>query len=288
MSRPPTPQGFEDVDRSGEATGCAAYLEVASQLAAARSYKEKALEHVAPHPALTVLEIGCGTGVDLASLAGKLGPSGKAVGLDASLHLLIQTRNRAQNNEAVRAPMPLFCADAHDLPFADATFDGCRADRILQHLEDPLGALRELGRVCRPEGRVVVSEPDWDSLVIDVGSNSDEERRLTRRVRDVRADAVRHGAIGSRLPRLFRTAGFEDVHVESHVLTVESPHLAEELLGLSAGALSAYERGDLEARDTARWVALLQSASRSGRLFCALTGFTVVGHLPTAPLGDIS
>ena len=286
MTDPQPSRGFEDVDRSGEAAGCAAYLEVASKLPAARAYKGQALEQVAPRPGLAVLEIGCGTGVDLISLARRLGPSGLAVGVDASLHLLAATHHRARAAGADHATVSMPCADAHALPFTDSSFDGCRADRVLQHLEDPLRALCELVRVCRPGGRVVVSEPDWDSLVVDVGSDTGEERRLARRVRDVCADAVRHGAVGSRLPRLFRTAGLEDVQAEAHVLTVESPHLAEELLGLSAGALSAYERGNLDARDTARWVAVLRTASRSGRLFCALTGFTVAGRKPSATFGD--
>ncbi len=52
-------------------------------------------------------------------------------------------------------------------PIPDATFDGCWADRLFQHLEAPLAALQELVRVTKPHGRVVVVDPDYSTQVMD-------------------------------------------------------------------------------------------------------------------------
>ena len=48
------------------------------------------------------------------------------------------------------------------------TFDGCRVDRVLHHLDDPARALTELTRVARPRGRVVACEPDIDTFLFDL------------------------------------------------------------------------------------------------------------------------
>src|SRR6202023_1920244 len=62
--------------------------------------------------------------------------------------------------------------DAHHLPFPDLTFDACRVDRVLQHLEDPQRAIAEMARVLKIGGRIAAAEPDWDTLVIDVPDRS--------------------------------------------------------------------------------------------------------------------
>jgi ubiquinone/menaquinone biosynthesis C-methylase UbiE len=41
-------------------------------------------------------------------------------------------------------------ADAAQLPYGDKTFDGCRIDRVLQHIRDPAAAIGEMVRVLRP------------------------------------------------------------------------------------------------------------------------------------------
>ena len=61
-------------------------------------------------------------------------------------------------------------ADASALPFPDASFDGCCATEVLEHVEDDRGALRELHRVLRPGGILAISVPHarcpfwWDPI----------------------------------------------------------------------------------------------------------------------------
>jgi len=50
-------------------------------------------------------------------------------------------------------------ADALALPFADQSFEAVRASHVLEHIPDPLKALNEWKRVCRPEGKVVIFVP---------------------------------------------------------------------------------------------------------------------------------
>ncbi len=96
----------------------------------------------------SVLDVGAGTGVSTEELA----RSGAfAVGVDLSVGMLRAGR-------AVRPRVPLLAGDALRLPFADGTFDAVTISFALRNVVDTDAALRELGRVTRPGGRLVVCE----------------------------------------------------------------------------------------------------------------------------------
>src|SRR5215467_14494169 len=109
--------------------------------------------------------------------------SGRLVGLDASAAWIAWARRRAQAIHA--APVPVTCeiGEVQELPFPDATFDACRAARLL----DGALALGGMVRVTRPGGRIVVVDFDWDTLIID---HPDKER--TRTFIQSHADAIRN------------------------------------------------------------------------------------------------
>lgn len=95
-----------------------------------------------------VLDVGAGTGVSTA----ELGRSGAyAVGADLSVGMLEAGRR-------VRPATPLLAGDALALPFRDGTFDAVTTSFALRNVVDTDGALRELARVTRRGGRLVVCE----------------------------------------------------------------------------------------------------------------------------------
>ncbi|WBB77966.1 demethylmenaquinone methyltransferase [Micromonospora sp. WMMD882] len=99
-------------------------------------------------PGQRVLDVGAGTGVSTEELAHS---GAYAVGADLSLGMLAAGRQ-------VRPRVPLLAGDALRLPFADATFDAVTISFALRNVTDPDAALRELARVTRPGGRLVVCE----------------------------------------------------------------------------------------------------------------------------------
>ena len=93
-----------------------------------------------------VLDVGCGTGLFLE----RLGKGCEAVGLDLSPGMLRRARKR---NPGV----PLILGDAEHLPFRAGSFSAVFSFTVLQNLPHPLLALREMARVVRAGGKVVVS-----------------------------------------------------------------------------------------------------------------------------------
>jgi demethylmenaquinone methyltransferase / 2-methoxy-6-polyprenyl-1,4-benzoquinol methylase len=101
-----------------------------------------------------VLDLGAGTGVSTEQLAHS---GAYAVGVDLSLGMLRAGR-------AKRPAVPLLAGDALALPFADETFDAVTISLALRNVVDPDAALREMSRVTKPGGRLVVCEfshPVW-------------------------------------------------------------------------------------------------------------------------------
>ncbi len=263
-------RGFEAVDAEQNPLRFAAYLEVVGDLRVVRDYRERALALLAPAPGERLLEIGCGTGENALDLARRVLPGGTVAGIDASVTMISEARSNAAK---AGLPIDLRVGDAHALDFPDGQFDAVAAERVLQHVGDPARAVAEMARVCRPGGRVVVSEPDWGTLTIDLPDGA-----LTGRVLQALCAGVRQAWIGRQLPRYFRQAGLMEIAVEPAVLVLESIAQAEHLLGLRTRALEAFQDGRLTAADVAAWIAALERAEKAGSSFTSLTGFTVRGR----------
>src|SRR5439155_13157782 len=104
--------------------------------------------------------------------------------------------------------------DAAHLDFPLETFDGVRADRMLQHVADPVQVLTEMIRVAKPGGVVAVSDTDWGTLAVDMS-----DRDVTRRLLGYGFDrGIRNPWIGRQLPRRFREAELLDIRVVPHAL----------------------------------------------------------------------
>ncbi|MCC7242299.1 MAG: methyltransferase domain-containing protein [Acidobacteria bacterium] len=99
------------------------------------------------------LDVGCGTGVLALAVAERALPAGRVVGLDASEEMLGVARRKSSAIEWVPGK-------AESLPFEDASFDAVLSQVALMLFEQPVGALRQMWRMLRPGGRLVVAVPD--------------------------------------------------------------------------------------------------------------------------------
>jgi SAM-dependent methyltransferase len=122
-------------------------------------------EALAPQPGEHILEVGPGTGYYSLPVADWLGPDGTLEILDLQQEMLDHTSGRAR--EAGLGNVVATQGDARSLPYGDDAFDGAFLVTVLGEVPDQEAALRELRRVVRPGGRVVVGElfgdPHWVS-----------------------------------------------------------------------------------------------------------------------------
>jgi SAM-dependent methyltransferase len=161
------------------------------------------LDHLSPGTSL--LDVGCGPGSITIDLASRVAP-GLTVGVDADGGVIGQAVEAAGR---VGVEIGFRVADVRRLDVADGSFDVVHAHQLLQHLADPVGALREMRRVCRPGGLVAARDADYAAMTwAPAGPALDRWLALYREVARLNGgepDAGRH------LLGWARRAGFAEV-----------------------------------------------------------------------------
>jgi ubiquinone/menaquinone biosynthesis C-methylase UbiE len=169
-------------------------------------------------PEAHVLDVGCGPGTITVGLAGSV-PEGRVVGVDAAAGILADARaeaeRRAQRNVSFEV------GDVYQLGFADGTFDVVHAHQLLQHLADPVAALAEMRRVCRPGGLIAARDGDYGGFLWFPEDRELAEWR-SRYQRLARALGGEPDA-GRRMIAWARRAGFTDVRASASVWLFATP-----------------------------------------------------------------
>ncbi|UED87225.1 methyltransferase domain-containing protein [Streptomyces profundus] len=177
-----------------------------------RSHRWRTAENSAAYllpelrPGQALLDIGCGPGTLTADLAGRVAP-GPVTAVDHAPGILAAARAEAESRGLT--DIRFATADAHALAFDDDSFDVVHAHQVLQHLPDPVRALREMRRVCRPGGVVAVRDADYAAMTW-FPEHRGLDTWLERYRRVARAEGGEPDA-GRRLFAWARAAGFGEI-----------------------------------------------------------------------------
>jgi len=226
------------------------------------------LERLKLGPGERVLDVGSGPGLLLRELAERVGPEGRAVGVDLSDDMLALARARCQD----LAWASVQHADAGALPFDEHAFDAVVSTQVYEYVSDLAAAFRRLFQITRPGGRVAILDTDYDSFVLHT-----EDPPRHARVMEVWDEHFVHRGLPRVLGTLLRQAGFRVRSTEAIPIcnTRWEPdefsfHLVPMMAGFVAGR--APEREGL-ARD---WLAEQRHLGAAGRYFFSLNRYLVV------------
>ncbi|MFD7458164.1 MULTISPECIES: class I SAM-dependent methyltransferase [unclassified Streptomyces] len=169
-------------------------------------------------PHMRVLDIGCGPGTITADLA-ELVPDGHVTGVDTAPGVLDQARATAAGRGLTNVDFAV--ADVHALDYPDDTFCVVHAHQVLQHVGDPVRALREMKRVTKPGGYIAVRDSDYAGMTwYPASPGMDEWAALYQRV--ARANGGEPDA-GRRLRSWALAAGLTDITATSATWTFATP-----------------------------------------------------------------
>lgn len=212
-----------------------------------------------------VVDIG-GSAADIAVLRRRVGRAGHVVCVDRDREPLVAGRASVRQGLGPTAnggAVGFVQASAARLALPADSCVAARVDRVLSHVDDPMVVLREVRRVVRPGGTVVVVEPDHESHVVDEGDDVS--------LAFVTAAVLRRHAVRFANPRAPRrlagqlmAAGFARVDV--HVSSFGFPSLAEvdRALGVTELVADAVADGEVSADEARRWHEALAAKSAAG------------------------
>lgn len=246
------------------------WLAMLSQISAVTAYKALSYDLLDLQPGERAVDVGCGIGYDARELARRVGPEGKVVGVDGSEDMI--ARAIEATDEATARTLSFLTGDATALPLESGAFDALRADRLLQHVDDPLQALIEFRRVLRPGARLVIIEPDWKTMAVYPGSAiGGDDDRCAAAIFDWQVAHTRHPLIGRQLRMLLTQAGFVSVSVTPVAYASTSFMEADLTLELTRAVTGAAEQWPtrLSAADAQAWRVTAQAADAAGHFFAS-------------------
>jgi SAM-dependent methyltransferase len=176
--------------------------------------------YLLPHlrPGMSLLDVGCGPGTITVDLAALVAP-GRVTAIEVTEEALALARSHAAERGCDTVEFAV--ADVHDLALPDGAFDVVHAHQVLQHVADPVRALAQLRRVCRPGGLVAARDSDYTGFTwYPEVPGLDHWLDLYRRA--ARANGGEPDA-GRRLLSWARAAGFREATASASTWCFASP-----------------------------------------------------------------
>lgn len=131
--------------------------------------KRSSYDHFSGLEGAHILDLGCGTGLDVRKMA-EGNPQSHYTGVDHDQTLLAEAAK-----PGLLKNLDYKVANVHELPFDDESINGIRSERLFQHLKDEGAVWQEMIRVSRPGSSVMILETDWSSLNFYTGLKKEEE-----------------------------------------------------------------------------------------------------------------
>ncbi len=219
----------------------------------------------------SVLEAGCGVGAQTVTLASN-SPKALITSIDVSEASIAEARRTVQ--AAGIGSVTLRQADIFHLPFPPASFDHVFLCFVLEHLAQPVEALRALKSVLRPGGTITVIEGDHGSTYFY--PDSEFARRAVHCQVELQARARGNALIGRALYPLLTAAGFGEIYVSPRMVYVDSskPELVEGFTKNTFTAMiegirqSSLDAGLMSEREFDKGVADLYRTAEADGVFC--------------------
>ncbi|MES2907071.1 MAG: methyltransferase domain-containing protein [Pseudomonadota bacterium] len=248
--------GFRAVDETNS-TKMQRCLDAMQAMDSFKAYKQRTLDLLVEKGRTAALDVGCGLGDDVIKLSQKFA---RAAGVDSSTTLINEAQARYENTSC-----EFFCADAHELPFADAEFDAVRIDRALQHITGPQQVIAEMARVTKRGGIVLCAEPDWGTFFVRAGEDA-----LTEEIQEHWASSFQNPWIGRQLSDIMSVAGIGDLIVEEHQLLTRGFEQSDLVFDISA---TLQKTEGFEDKEKAEWLETYRASEAvAGVTLCICKG----------------
>ena len=218
-------------------------------------------------PGQSVLDVGSGPGSITLEFGRRVGSDGQAIGVDINATFVERAQAQAQHQGLPQVRYER--ADFPPLPFADQAVDRVFCKNVLEYVDSAATTVREIARVAKPGGTIVLIDSDWDMLALDASDEALHDRVLQA----VTSTATKEPRIGRKLPRLCQAAGLTDITTRIFA----SPDRVGHALPMLEKSLYHYATvsGAVSQAEADAWLADIKARLDSGEYFFCLPQFLV-------------
>jgi ubiquinone/menaquinone biosynthesis C-methylase UbiE len=248
-------RSFTALDRVHDVEAYVHALEAFDEIPQLQELKRVARDMI--RPGTSVLDVGCGFGLETVRLARIVGQAGRVAGIDKSAEFIAEAKQRAV---AAGLAIDYRAGEAQSLPYADESFDAVRAERLLIYLKDWEKAVAEMKRVAKPGASLAFIEPEFGTTTINL-----PDRALVRRAMAHEADtAVVESWLPGQLYYALSDLGLRDVAVSTRVVLFPQDLAA---LYFADVGRNAAKDGAITEAELSAWLTGIADLRKRGRLF---------------------
>lgn len=217
----------------------------------------------------SLIDIGCGPGIDTTTMATIYPDTPKIIGVDFDKEMIQQADSLAKQKECSDRTQHQH-ASVYELPFSDSSFDAIRAERLFMHLEEPQAALSEIARIAKPKARLVIIETDWASMSVNNGMD-ELERRLSHYFA---SEFLNNGYSARRLPGQLAQINLQGVDIDIRSLQSNDHQLWQLLSQHMAMMEKALEHNVINAEEYQSWIENLNKSKVQNSFFSTINVMT--------------
>ncbi|HWZ36292.1 MAG TPA: methyltransferase domain-containing protein [Mucilaginibacter sp.] len=236
------------------------YLQNSRRLLA--SLKEASYTYFEQINSGTIIDLGCGAGKDVIELAKIVGEGTRVIGIDHDPVMLEQGTADAKDLNNVE----FILSEAYPLPFADASVNGLRTERVIQHLKEPQKVVDEIARILKQGSPVVIVETDWHSLALYTPF-TDTQKKLNAYLTDTK---INNGFAARKLTHYLKQTGFKDINFQIHPFILTKLDEANQYLWIEKMIQETAEHGFITQQEFEQLYGALKEADAAGYFACSI------------------
>ena len=185
------------------------------------------IDHLALQAGETVVDLGSGAGIDVFLAADRVGPTGKVIGIDMTPEMLARARRNAEKAGVTNAEFRE--GRLENLPVASGTVDAITSNCVINLVPDKAAVFKEIARVLKPGGRIVISD-----IVLDKPLPPVIEQDIYAYIGCISGAAMRDDYFG-----MLKSAGLGEIEVLKDIdygaVVIEHARAEAERLAAKAG-----------------------------------------------------
>ena len=209
----------------------------------------------------TIIDLGCGTGIDVLNMDAVLSRKIKLVGIDHDDAML--EKGRAAN---ASDRVAFIQSEATNIPFASDSIAGLRAERLVQHLAHPEKVFDEIHRVLQKDHPLVIVETDWSGLIF-----YDENIAVQQKVIDYLTNIkINNGFASRKLIGYLRNSGFSNINIQVVPFILKTLEEANNYLWIEVILNEAKEKGYLSEEEHSEFVKSLKLSDKEACFACSI------------------